>query len=258
MIYKSFDEAFEEVLVSYRNADPNCDTSTGSDLYVKGAGLASCVWGMQKLATRTVNQMFLSSADQETLLRAGIDLNVAKADGESWEAYLARLEDVVRHASGGGNRTDIERWAMEASYTSGGVTERPDSAQCFPAKFGPGTVVVVITKASGDPSESLLAAVRSYLMDRIAVVPAEVYVFKPTMRTFVLEITMAGGSRDKAAAGILSYIASLTSNMAFHPVVVEGICWQSGASAVTIDLPLAPIIPGPFERLVLSGAITWH
>jgi hypothetical protein len=139
-----------------------------------------------------------------------------------------------------------------------GVTEAPDSAKSYPAKFGPGTSVVLISKSSEDPSQALLDQIRATLLDKIPVVPAEVYVFKTTTRSVAVTIAMTGGSRDDASASIISHISGLVAGQILYPVVLEGICFQAGATSVTIQSPSAPQIPSSFERIVLSGgAVTW-
>lgn len=255
--YKSYDQLFNEILTSYRNASPNADVSDGSELYIRAAGLASVLWGLYKLVAWTLAQMFPTSAAPETLERYGQELGLEHRDGESWESLLERVLAIYRNASGGGNPSDVERWAMEVKITVDDVDESADSVKCYPAKFGPGTSVLLVSKAVGTPSQALLDAIRDSVVERGPVVPAEVYALAPTTRPIALTITMVGGSIPSATALITAYMASLQPGQTLLPLIIKGLCLQAGASGEPTVVPGVATIPGPFERIVLSGAITW-
>lgn len=254
--YKSYDELFSEILTAYQNANPNASVLVGSELYTRAAGLASAVWGLFKENRWVYDQIFPTTANPDGLLRHGQDLGIDKRDGESWESYLARILAIYQNPSGGGNATDYERWAMSAKVLVGSVEESADGAKCYPAKYGPGTIVLLITKTSGDPSQALLDRIRDVCLENGPVVPAEIYVLKPSTRPFTLSVQMTGGNRTQAESLILGYLATLLSGQILQPVVLQGLCFQTGASQVLVT-PSQPLIPGPFERLVLSGSITW-
>jgi uncharacterized phage protein gp47/JayE len=252
--YKSHDELYNEILTSYRNAAP---TALTAELQIRAAGLASVLWGLYRLIAWTLAQMFPSTAAPETLERYAQELGLDRRDGEAWETLLGRVLDIYRNISGGGNRADVERWALEVKITVDDVEEFVDSAKCYPAKFGPGTSVIVVSKAVGTPSLALRNAIRDAIVDRGPIAPAEVYVLAPTTRPVSISITMVGGSVATATSLITSYIAGLQPGQRLFPVVLQGLCMQAGASTQpTID-PAAPVIPGPFERIVLDGTITW-
>ena len=255
---KSYDQIFNEVLTSYSAASPNADVGEGSELYIRGAGIASCRWGLIQLLRWNYNQMFLSTADQSTLDRYGLEYDVTKGVGESWEQYLARLTAIYRNQSGGGNPTDVELWALGAVVTVDGVEQRPDTAQCFPAKYGPGTSVILITTATGTPSQALLDRVVEVVLEKGPVVPAEVYAVVASTLPISLQITMTGGRQSDAAAAILSYLSSMRVAESFQPVIIQAICMQAGATALPTVIPSAPVTPGPFQRITLEGDIVWH
>lgn len=257
MIYKSYDQQFSEILTSYSSADPNADTSKGSDLYIRGAGLASCIWGIRKHIDWAVKQMFPSTADSDNLLQYGSDLGLDKRDGESWEQYLSRILDIHQNVSGGGNKSDVERWAMECVLNVGGVEERLDSAKAYPAKYGPGTCVVLVAKTTGDPSQALMDLVRETVLENGPICPAEVYVVKGTTKPVSISILMVGGNREQAAANISSWLANVEPGQALDPIVLKGLCLQAQATSVTVIAPATIQTPGLFERIVLAGSITW-
>lgn len=256
MAYKSYDELFSGILVSYGNASPNASTLVASDLYIRAAGLASAIWGLYKENAWVFDQIFPTTADPDGLLRHAQDLGLTKADGESWDSLLQRILAIYRNPSGGGNKTDYERWAMSAKVTTLGVDESPDKATCYPAKFGPGTIVLLIERTSAPPTQALLDRIRDVCADNGPVTPCEIYVLKPSTRSFALSIQMAGGNRVQAESLIQAYLATLLAGQTLYPVVLQGLCLQAGASQALIT-PTQAQIPGPFERLVLSGAITW-
>ncbi|HOX53316.1 MAG TPA: baseplate J/gp47 family protein [Fibrobacteria bacterium] len=254
--YKSYDELFSEILTSYGNASPNASTMVGSELYIRAAGLASVVWGLYKEASWVYDQIFPTTSDPDGLLRHAQDLGLDKRPGESWSALLDRILAVYRNPSGGGNPTDYERWSMSVKVQVNGVEESATSVTCYPAKFGPGTVVLLVQKASGDPSQTLLDRIRDVVLENGPVVPAEVYVLKPSTKAIAISIQMAGGDRSKADSSILSYLATLLPGQTLQPVVIQGLCFQAGASSASIT-PSQPTIPGPFERIVVQGSIAW-
>lgn len=255
--YKSYDELFSQILTSYRNASPNADTSKGSELFIRAAGLASCVWGVTKLILWTLNQMFPTTADPETLERYGIEFGIDKRDGETWEQFLERLLAIYRNTTGGGTQADVERWAMDVVVDNAGVEEKADSVKCYPAKFGPGTSVLLVSKTVGTPSQALLDRIVEVVLEKGAIVPAEVYALAPTTKAVALSIAMIGGSRDSATSLIAEYFASLRPGQAVFPVIIQSLCLQAGASAPPAVTPSTQVLAGPFERIVLDGAITW-
>lgn len=251
--YKSYDQLFDEILTSYRNAAPGALTT---ELYIRAAGLASVLWGLYKLIAWTIKQMFPTSAAPETLDLYAQELGLTKRDGESWQSLLERILNIYRNVSGGGNPTDVERWAMEVKITVDGVDEYADFVKSYPAKFGPGTSVILVAKNSGSPSQALLDAIRDDNLNHCPVVPAEVYAVAASTRTVPLSIKMSGGSTLEATSLITAYVASLQSAQTLFPLIIKGLCMQAGATVEPEITPPLPTIPGAFERIVLGG-ITW-
>lgn len=255
--YKSYDDLFSQILTSYRNASPNADTAVGSELYIRAAGLASCIWGMTRLVLWMLDQMFPTTADPETLERYGIEFGLDKREGESWQQFLDRLLAIYRNTSGGGTPTDVERWAMDVTVSNAGVEEKADSVKCYPALFGPGTSVLLVSKTIGTPSQALLDRIVEVVLEKGPVVPAEVYAFAPTTKPVALSISMVGGSRDSATSLIVEYFSSLRAHQPLFPVIIQSLCLQAGASVPPTVTPSAQVLAGPFERIILDGAITW-
>lgn len=252
--YKSHDELYNEILTSYRNAAP---TAISAQLQVWAAGIASVLWGLYRLIAWTIAQMFPSTAAPETLEKYAQELGLDRRDGEAWETLLGRIHDIYRKISGGGNRSDVERWALEVKITVDDVEEFVDSAKNYPAKFGPGTSVTVVSKSVGTPSQALRDAIRDSIVDRGPIAPSEVYVLAPSTRPVALSITMVGGSVAAATSLITAYFSTLQPGQRLFPVVLKGLCMQAGASAEPIIDPASQVIPGPFERITLDGAIVW-
>lgn len=258
-VYSTYDSLFDEILTAYRNASSVADTSKGSELYIRAAGLASCVWGVIQVIKWNYRQQFPSSADPETLEREGLELGIERQDGESWEQFLQRLLGIYRNLSGGGNRTDVETWAMEVVINIAGVEERASSVKCYPAKFGPGTSVLLVTTSSGSPSQALLDRIVEVVLDKGPVVPAEVYAIAPSTRPVAISVDMSGGSVPQATSLITAYVASLQPGQPLVPVLIQAMCIQAGAATSPMPsiTPASEVLPGPFERIVLNGAITW-
>ncbi|TKI08671.1 baseplate J/gp47 family protein [Martelella alba] len=119
-------------------------------------------------------------------------------DKESDTELLARLLDIIRRAPAGGNQYDYRRWAMSVD----GVT----AAYVYPLRRGLGTVDVVITSASGLPSDDIIAATQAYIDDVRPVTAKNCLVLGPTIKAVDLEIQVSldGVTLDAATTAIIS------------------------------------------------------
>lgn len=246
--YKSFDALFSAILTAYQNAGLASSITVGDELYVRGAGLASVVWGAYRECDWVANQIWPDTASNENLLHWGTLFGLTKNDGESYAAYLSRLLQRLRNPPGGGNKVDYEDWAMEVSYG----TEVPSQVTCYGGMdgYGPGTVVLVVEKSDGTlASAALLAAIRSHVLEKGPVVPAEVYVIAPTPASIDISLTMTGGDLALARQLIQSFLGALATGQTVYPEVFSAFCWQAGATAVELKSPTSAVSPGKFGRV---------
>lgn len=250
--YKSFDALFSSILTAYQNAGLATSITVGDELYVRAAGLASLVWGTYRECDWVANQIWPDTASDENLLHWGAIYGLTKNEGETYASYLARLLQRLRNPTGGGNKTDYEGWAMEVSYGS----EVPSQVTCYGGAdaYGAGTVVLVVSKADGTlASTELLAAIRTHVLEKGPVVPAEVYVLAPEPTSITVSLTMTGGDTALALQLIQSFLASLATGQTVYPEVFAAFCWQAGATSVVQASPLAVVAPGKFGRVEASS-----
>lgn len=250
--YKSFDAVFAAVLTAYQNAGLAACITVGDELYVRAAGLASVAWGLYRESEWTKNQIWPDSASEDNLIHWGGVYGLSKNAGESFAAFLDRVLKRWRNKEGGGNKTDCENWAMEVSYGS----ESASSAKCYGGvdAYGPGTGVLVITKSDGtDPSSALLDAIKSYVLQKGPVEPAELYVVAPTKTSVAVSLKMSGGDTALAASLIQAFMAALSTGQVVYPEVFKAFCWQAGATNVTLLSPTEMTAPSKFGKVVASS-----
>lgn len=68
-VAKTYQEILDDILADYSNQIPGADVSTGSDIYVKAAALASAVWGLYQNQAWIARQIFPDSSDSDILER---------------------------------------------------------------------------------------------------------------------------------------------------------------------------------------------
>ena len=251
--YKSFDALFSAILTAYQNAGLASSITVGDELYVRGAGLASVVWGAYRECDWVANQIWPDTASQDGLLHWGSIKGITKNDGETWAAYLARVIKRFQAPASGGNKIDFEVWGMEATYG----TQVASSATCYGGvdAYGPGTVVLVIEAADGPPSVELLSAIRDYCLAKVSAEFTELYVIAPTTTPINITLTMAGGDNVLAANLIKAFMASLSTGQPVYPEVFSAFCYQAGATAVTLESPQVMVSPDKFGKVVISSLV---
>ncbi|KPA90598.1 putative phage Mu protein gp47-like protein [Pseudomonas asplenii] len=94
-------------------------------------------------------------------------------DQEKAESLLARLLDVMQSPPAGGTVYDFKRWAKSVD----GVAD----ALVIPGRRGAGTVDVIITASTGNPSAEVIARCLDYVLSQCSVI-ADVWVYAPTER----------------------------------------------------------------------------
>lgn len=107
-----FDNLLNQILVDYQNLDSNPDTSVGTMTYIKGACLASMLWGLYRYQDYLARQIFPDSADTENLNRHGNVLGIPRSSVDTDSTYLAKILNKLRKPGAGGNRNDWKQWTM--------------------------------------------------------------------------------------------------------------------------------------------------
>ena len=107
-------------------------------------------------------------------------------DKEKPEALLARLLDIIQLPPAGGAAYDFKRWARSVA----GVAD----ALVIPRRRGGGSVDVVITASTGNPSAEVIANCLEFIQEQCSVI-ADVWVYAPTIRTVncTALVELAGG-----------------------------------------------------------------
>lgn len=105
-----FDILLDQILVDYSNLDSNPDTSVGTMTYVKGACLASMLWGLYRYQDYLSRQIFPDTADTDNLNRHGNVLGIPRASNDTDSTYLEKIINKLRNPPAGGNRNDWTNW----------------------------------------------------------------------------------------------------------------------------------------------------
>lgn len=103
-----------------------------------------------------------------------IEATTGGEDLEKPESLLARLLDIIQSPPAGGTVYDFKRWAKEVD----GVAD----ALVLPGRRGGGTVDLVITASTGNPSAEVIALCKEHVLSLCSVI-ADVWVYAPTIRS---------------------------------------------------------------------------
>jgi uncharacterized phage protein gp47/JayE len=249
--YQTFDTLFAAMLTAYQNAGDGTTITVGDEFYKRAAALGSCGWGLYQEAAWTKDQIFPDTASEANLLHWGSVYELTKNDGETYAAFLARLLKRIRNKVSGGNLTDYENWAMACAYG----TEVPSSVSVFGGTdaYGPGTLVEVVSVASGTPSSELLAVIKADALTRGPVSPAQVYVLSAAETDITVTLTMTGGDTALTKSYIQSFLSALEVGQAVYPEVFVAFAYQTGATKVTLTAPTSLTTPDKFGKVVASS-----
>lgn len=125
-------------------------------------------------------------------------------DQEKIESLLARLLDIIQSPPAGGTVYDFKRWAKGVD----GVAD----AVVLPGRRGAGTVDVIITASTGNPSAEVIANCLDYVLSQCSVI-ADVWVYAPTIRTVdstaLVELAEGYVMADVQVAAQIAYNALL-------------------------------------------------
>jgi len=250
--YRSYDELFNGILTSYSNAAKVETINVGDDLYIRATGLAVAIWGLYKEALWVENQIFEDSASKANIARHAASYSLFLRDAESYDSLLTRLQARKRRPPAGGNKYDFQTWALAVSLNG----ERVDRAVCVPNGKGIGTILVLVYNSdSSQPSDALIVAIRTALMDQAPVSPREFYVERPTELLVDVSIKMTNGDVSTARTNIISYGESFSPGQTLKTSFLSVFCIQAGADDVEILSPSANVVPGAYDKITINSVV---
>jgi len=110
---KDFDGLLEEILRRYQNLDPAPDITQGSIVYIKAACLASMLWGLYKYQDYLADQIFLDTADTDSLNHWALGIfGIARLTDETDHDYAQRVMEYLQMPPAGGTAKDYRDWSL--------------------------------------------------------------------------------------------------------------------------------------------------
>lgn len=110
------DQILQRMIVDAKNYNPTIKISQGTENYIRFAASASVIWGVYKQLDWTLDQIFPTTMNQESLEQwannRGLDYSNLTAS-----ELLTLILSYLRNPKSGGKPSDYERWAFEASST---------------------------------------------------------------------------------------------------------------------------------------------
>ena len=117
---KNFDDLLTQILTDYKNLDVAPDVSQGSITFIKGACLASALWGLYRYQDYLSRQIFPDSADTDNLNHFGSIYGITRNAGEADVDYAQRIISFLQFPPAGGTSQDYINWTL-ASVPAPGV-----------------------------------------------------------------------------------------------------------------------------------------
>lgn len=118
----TFDEIKEDILRDYRNLRPGADTSKGSVVNINASALASAIWGLYK-NQKWLERNLVPDAPSREVLERWASVFAISTTGLDDVQLVRVILDRFRRPAAGGNKYDLERWALEV--VSAGIFENP-------------------------------------------------------------------------------------------------------------------------------------
>ena len=156
------------------------------------------------------DRVFLDTAEGAYLDRKGLDYNEQRLEGESDDAYRARILQKIQNPLTSGNENHYVYWAKKVP----GVGD----AKCVPGWNGPGTVkVIVLSDMLEVPTEETLRAVSAYIEgNRPVGASVTVEAAVPILVSITVELTLEPGSGlEDAKAAIIQDLRAYLAGIAF-------------------------------------------
>lgn len=110
------DQILQRMLVDAKNYNPTIKISQGTETYIRFATAASAIWGLYKQMDWTLDQIFPTTMNQESLEQWANDRGLDYSNLTASE-LLTLILSYLRNPKSGGKPSDYERWALEASST---------------------------------------------------------------------------------------------------------------------------------------------
>ena len=104
------------MIVDAINYNPTIKISQGTENYIRFATAASAIWGLYKQMDWTLDQIFPTTMNQESLEQWANDRGLDYSNLTASE-LLTLILSYLRNPKSGGKPSDYERWALEASST---------------------------------------------------------------------------------------------------------------------------------------------
>ncbi len=110
------DQILQRMIVDAINYNPTIKISQGTENYIRFAAAASAIWGLYKQMDWTLDQIFPTTMNQESLEQWANDRGLDYSNLTASE-LLTLILSYLRNPKSGGKPSDYERWALEASST---------------------------------------------------------------------------------------------------------------------------------------------
>lgn len=110
------DQILQRMIVDAINYNPTIKISQGTENYIRFATAASAIWGLYKQMDWTLDQIFPTTMNQESLEQWANDRGLDYSNLTASE-LLTLILSYLRNPKSGGKPSDYERWALEASST---------------------------------------------------------------------------------------------------------------------------------------------
>lgn len=110
------DQILQRMIVDAKNYNPTIKISQGTETYIRFAAAASAIWGLYKQMDWTLDQIFPTTMNQESLEQWANDRGLNYNNLTASE-LLTLILSYLRNPKSGGKPSDYERWALEASST---------------------------------------------------------------------------------------------------------------------------------------------
>jgi uncharacterized phage protein gp47/JayE len=265
---KSFDDLLENILTDYQNLDPAPDITQGSITYIKGACLASMLWGLYKYQDYLANQIFPDVCDTNNLNHHGAVLGIARSADDTDETYRTKILNYLRQPPAGGNKLDYETWAGETPGVTGagftGIVTVASAVVQTPADgLTPGNVAVTLMPTNEaviglTGMQDLVDNCYDYIDARRPVTANQLTVQQATPFYAYIELTVTPPTGQVADLQLMTddvtaFIANLKPGDPCYKSKLQAICIQDGAENVVVNYPTSDIVPSATQVLRSSG-----